>query len=176
MKHRIHACGLPDVSATAKTIGASHLVSAIEAHYFPKTPKGISRDRHLMLDMDDIAEFHPDRTAPSEQHVLELLGFVSDWDQSAPMLVHCYAGMSRSTACAFIALCALNPKDNEGRIAKAIGRLSPTATPNRRLVALADDIMQRNGRMIAAVSEMYAPFIDIAAPFGIGLSDFMEAA
>ena len=176
MKHRIHVCALRDVSKTAKAIGASHLVSAIEAHSFPKTPKGIRLDRHLTLDMDDIAHPQPDMVLPSERHVLELLDFVSEWDQNAPLLVHCFAGMSRSTACAFISICALNPKADEARVAKAMARLSPTATPNRRLVALADDILGRDGRMIAAVAEMYAPFVDLAVPFGIGLSDFMETA
>ncbi len=176
MKHRIHVCALRHVPRTAEAIGAGHLVSAIEAHSFPRTPKGILADRHLKLDMDDITQAQPDMTLPSERHVLELLDFVADWDQNSPLLIHCFAGMSRSTACAFIAICALNPETDEGRIARAMRRLSATATPNRKLVALADDILARDGRMIAAVSDMYAPFIDVAAPFGLGLGDFMETA
>jgi predicted protein tyrosine phosphatase len=176
LKHRIHVCALRHVSSTAHAIGASHLVSAIEAHSFPNTPHGILSGRHLMLDMDDITEAQVDMALPSEKHIVELLDFVTDWNQNAPMLVHCFAGMSRSTACAFIALCALNPKHTEARIAAAMSRLSPTATPNRRLVALADDILGRDGQMIAAVSRMHAPFVDVAQPFGIGLSDFMETA
>jgi predicted protein tyrosine phosphatase len=150
------------------------LISAIEAHSFPRTPQGILSGRHLMLDMDDIIEPQPDLALPSEKHITDLLDFVIDWDQNAPMLVHCFAGMSRSTACAFIALCALNERHTEARIARAMARLSPTATPNRRLVALADDILGREGRMIAAVDQMRAPFVDVAQPFGIGLADFME--
>jgi predicted protein tyrosine phosphatase len=176
LKHRIHVCGLRDVSSTVREIGAGHLVSAIEGHSFPKTPRGILGSRHLKLDMDDITLAQPNLALPSERHVLELLDFVTDWDQNAPLLVHCFAGMSRSTACAFIALCALNVKSDEARIAQAMGRLSPTATPNRKLVALADDILGRDGRMIAAVSEMHAPFVDIAKPFGIGLTDLLETA
>ncbi len=174
MKHRIHVCALRHVSKTAEAIGAGHLVSAIEAHSFPNTPRGILGGRHLRLDMDDIAQAQPDMVLPSEQHVLDLLNFVESWDQESPLLVHCFAGMSRSTACAFIAICALNPMADETRIAQSMRRLSATATPNRRLVALADEILGRDGRMITAVSDMHAPFLDVAAPFGVGLSDFRE--
>jgi predicted protein tyrosine phosphatase len=176
LKHRIHVCGLRSVPNTAEAIGAKHLVSAIEASSFPATPEGIADDCHLKLNMDDITEVQPSMTLPSERHVLELLDFVADWDQNSPLLIHCFAGMSRSTACAFIALCTLNPKVDESRIAMAMRRLSVTATPNRRLVALADDVLGRDGRMIAAVSDMHARFTDIAQPFAVGLGDFMETA
>jgi predicted protein tyrosine phosphatase len=69
------------------------------------------------------------------------------------MVMHCYAGVSRSTAAAFIALCALT-HDPEIAIARNLRRLSPSATPNRRLVALADDILSRQGRMVAAVDSI----------------------
>ena len=176
MKHRIHVCALRHVPKTVEEIGAGHLVSAIEAQSFPNTPRGILRGRHLKLDMDDITQAQPETVLPSEQHVLDLLNFVESWDQKSPLLVHCFAGMSRSTACAFISICALNPKADEDRIAQSMSRLSATVTPNRRLVALADEILGRDGRMIAAVSDMHAKFVDVAAPFGVGLSDFMETA
>ena len=60
------------------------------------------------------------------------------WDRAAPLLIHCFAGVSRSTAAAFIAACALSPRRDEGEIARALRAASPTATPNARLVALAD--------------------------------------
>ncbi|MFA5955074.1 tyrosine phosphatase family protein [Hyphomicrobium sp.] len=176
LKHRIHVCGLRNVSKTSEAIGAGHLVSAIEAHSFPKTPRNILRGRHLRLDMDDIAQAQPDMVLPSERHVLDLLDFVQSWDQKSPLLVHCFAGMSRSTACAYIAICALNPQADEERIGQSMRRLSATATPNRRLVALADDILGRDGRMIAAVSDMHACFNDVATPFSVGPSDFLETA
>jgi predicted protein tyrosine phosphatase len=65
--------------------------------------------------------------------------------------VHCYAGISRSTAGAFIAACALNPQRDERAIAQYIRQASPTATPNALLVSIADRMLERNGRMIAAV-------------------------
>jgi len=70
------------------------------------------------------------------------------------MLIHCWAGISRSTASAFAIACERNPHADEHAIALALRRAAPHAYPNRRLVALADDILGRRGRMIEAVEAM----------------------
>jgi predicted protein tyrosine phosphatase len=67
------------------------------------------------------------------------------------MVIHCFAGVSRSTAAAFIAVCALEPEVAETEFAQKIRAVSPTATPNTRLVALADERLRRGGRMVAAI-------------------------
>jgi predicted protein tyrosine phosphatase len=67
------------------------------------------------------------------------------------MVVHCYAGVSRSTASAYIIATALSPKRDEMELAKTLRFLSPTATPNPRLIAVADMLLQRDGRMITAI-------------------------
>jgi predicted protein tyrosine phosphatase len=84
--------------------------------------------------------------------VRALLDFVGAWDRTEPLLIHCYAGVSRSTAAAFIAACALAPARDEGEIARALRAASPTATPNARLIALADAALGRGGRMTDAVA------------------------
>ena len=89
---------------------------------------------------------------PEESHVAQLLDFVRAWDRAQPLLIHCYAGVSRSTAGAYIAACALQPKSCEQELAQYIRALSPTATPNARLVAVADDLLGRQGRMSAAIA------------------------
>ena len=68
------------------------------------------------------------------------------------MLIHCYAGVSRSTAAAYIAACRLSPHRDEHEVARALRAASPTATPNLRFVALADERLGRGGRMVAAVA------------------------
>src|SRR5262249_38174958 len=68
-----------------------------------------------------------------------------------PLVVHCYAGISRSTAGAYVAACALNPRRDELAIARQLRRASATATPNSRFVALADRMLCREGRMVAAI-------------------------
>jgi len=85
-----------------------------------------------------------------------LIEFAQRWDRRAPMVIHCYAGISRSTAGAFVAACALNPKRDETRIAQAIRDGSATATPNIRIVTLADQLLGRRGRMIGAIQAIGA--------------------
>ena len=150
----VHVCALRHVPEMVNHTGARHLISAINAYFLPETPTAISNGRHLKLDMNDIVEAQPDLVLPNTGHVTKLLDFVRSWDKQAPILIHCYAGLSRSTAAAFISLCALNPRTPENAIAHALRRSSDTATPNRLFVALADKAMGRDGRMIAALDCM----------------------
>ncbi len=69
------------------------------------------------------------------------------------MLVHCRAGIGRSTATAFIAACRHNPRTSEFVIARALRAASSNARPNETLVALADAVMKRDGRMHRAIAE-----------------------
>jgi predicted protein tyrosine phosphatase len=150
----IHVCALRHVPEMVKRTGARHLVSAINADFIPETPTTIPDKRHLKLDMNDIVEAQPDLMLPNTGHVAKLIDFVRSWDKQAPILIHCYAGLSRSTAAAFISLCALNPRSPEDAIARALRQSSDTATPNRLFVALADKVLRREGRMIAALDSM----------------------
>ena len=148
----IHVCALRHMPEMVERTGARHLISAINADFLPVTPATICR--HLKLDMHDIIETQPATTAPSSVHVKALLDFVKSWDKQAPILIHCYAGLSRSTAAAFISLCALNPRTPEKIIARALRRSSDTASPNRWFVGLADSALNREGRMVSALHSM----------------------
>jgi predicted protein tyrosine phosphatase len=150
----VHVCGLRHIPEVLASTGASHIVSAINADLAPETPKSIGARCHLKLDMHDIIEPLDGARAPAREHVIELIDFVHAWDRRAPLLIHCYAGLSRSTAAAFITLCALNPEASEENIALALRRASDTAVPNRRFIALADRMLDRQGRMIAALEKM----------------------
>ena len=105
----------------------------------------------LTLTFNDIVEPRKGLVAPDESHVRALLRFTKGWSMDAPLLIHCYAGISRSTAAAYIAASALKPEMGENELAAIIRSLSPSATPNIRLVALADEILGRQGRMVAAI-------------------------
>jgi predicted protein tyrosine phosphatase len=139
------------VETTVADARVSHLVTLINGETLIDTPASISESRHLRLSMNDICEPRDGLVVPCEDHVADLIQFAIDWDQRAPLLIHCWAGISRSTAAAFISLCALNPDTDEHALARALRRASPTAYPNRRLVKLADQVLARQGRMSAAV-------------------------
>ena len=83
----------------------------------------------------------------AEEHARDLLSFVGAWDRKQAIVVHCYAGISRSTAAAFITMCALRPELAEADIARSLRAASPFATPNVLLVGFADRILGREGRM-----------------------------
>jgi predicted protein tyrosine phosphatase len=147
----IHVCSLARLHDTVRETGARHVVTLIKDVSLVHRPPTIPAENHLLLDMDDITDHIEGYVAPAEAHVNDLLRFVRAWDRAAPLVVHCYAGISRSTAGAFVTACALNPNRDEAVIARAIREASPTATPNPRIVALADRVLGRNGRMVAAI-------------------------
>lgn len=147
-------CPLSLVPSTVETARVSHLVTLINGETLIETPESIGTERHLRLAMNDIAEPRDGLVVPTEDHVETLIRFAEDWDQKAPLLIHCWAGISRSTAGAFVVLCALNPHADEHSLARALRRASPTAYPNRRIVALADNVLDRSGRMNAAVDHI----------------------
>jgi predicted protein tyrosine phosphatase len=159
---------LSSVHSTVADARVSHLVTLINGDTLIDTPPGIGDGRHLRLSMNDISEPRDGLVVPCEDHVADLIQFTLNWDQKAPILIHCWAGISRSTAAAFISLCALNPEVDEHALARALRRASPTAYPNRRLVALADQVLSRQGRMSAAVEHIgRGQFADEAQVFSL---------
>jgi predicted protein tyrosine phosphatase len=151
---RIHVCSLSKVPETVRATGAQSLVTLLDKGTPVKRPSGIAAEKHLVVMLSDIVVEAEGHTLPSESHVENLLAFVRQWDQTAPLLIHCWAGVSRSTAAAFITACALRPHRDEAEIAQAVRTKSPTATPNSRLVTIADAMLGRNGRMVAAIEKI----------------------
>ena len=147
----IHVCSLARLHDTVRETGARHVVTLIKDISLVHRPATIRAENHLLLDMDDINDHIEGYVAPAEEHVGDLLRFVRAWDRANPLVVHCFAGISRSTAGAFVTACALNPRRDEMKIARALRDASPTATPNIRIVSLADRMLQRDGRMITAI-------------------------
>jgi len=147
----IHVCSLAALPETVRRTKASHVLTVMANVEQVARPVSVLPANHLKVSMDDITEEIDGFVAPSETHIDQVLNFVRGWDRSAPLVVHCYAGISRSTAGAYVAACALNPHRDEWAIARELRRVSPTATPNSRLVALADRILCRDGRMVAAI-------------------------
>jgi predicted protein tyrosine phosphatase len=145
----IHVCSLARLHATVEETGARHVITLVRDPVL--RPPGIDPDHHLVVDVDDITCATDGYVHPCEDHVAKVLDFAQRWDRAAPLVVHCWAGISRSTATAFAAACALNPGRDELRIAWDLRRASRTASPNVLIVTLADRLLGRDGRMIKAV-------------------------
>src|SRR3979411_758698 len=134
----IHVCSLAALPDTVKATGASHVLTVMANVDQVQRPVSVLPANHLKVQMDDIVEERDGFVAPSGHHIEQVLNFVRGWDRSAPLVVHCYAGISRSTASAFAAACMLNPHRDETSIARQIRAVSPIASPNRLSAALCD--------------------------------------
>jgi len=128
----------------------SHIVTLLSSGYMIDTPAGFPADRHLRLSMHDIAdEGLPE--SPARAHVDRLIEFGRGWDAAAPMIVHCWAGISRSTAATYTILCDRAGPGAEREIAEILRERAPHAQPNRLLVRLADEALGRDGAMVRAI-------------------------
>ena len=166
----IYVCSLSRAPDIAKQRSPSRAVSLLDRDStFPALGMG---ERHLQLGVHDIEAEIDGLDACCDTRMGRILDFVRGWDRNAPILIHCWAGISRSTATAYITACVHNPNADEFTIAKALREASPTATPNRRFIALADMALGRDGRMTAAIEAIgrgYPRWPDIteAEPFAL---------
>jgi len=163
--NRIHVCSLALVERTLAESGASHVMTLLGPSFMAETPAGVTADRHKRIGVSDIVaaengEIDPEHARngyvlPGETHVREVIAFAKAWHAlgpgRGPLLIHCYAGVSRSTAAAYISVLTLDPTRDERDLAEEMRRVSPTASPNRRLIEVADVLLGRKGRMVAAI-------------------------
>lgn len=164
----IHVCPLADVERIAAEIQPRRLLSLLAPTMQPVRPNGLTAAQHLHLTFHDIVEPRDGLLHPTEQQVGEIIAFARAWNHAGPMLVHCWAGVSRSTAAAYIMLCALNDAGLEREFALLLRQDSPTATPNRLMVAHADRLLDRGGRMIYCIDQIgTGAFTDVGQPFAM---------
>ncbi len=149
----ILVCPLSKVMSLIATHAPERIVSLLDPGFtFPETGPAYF-GRHLRLHVHDVHVPTEGQIVPTAKHVGDLLAFLTPWSRNAPILIHCRAGIGRSTAAAFIAACLHNPHADEREIAGALRRASPLARPNETLIKLADAAMRRNGRMSEAIAE-----------------------
>jgi predicted protein tyrosine phosphatase len=129
----------------------SHMITLLSPEHMIETPDGIDAARHLRVGMNDVADASASDMPPSAKHVDDVIAFGRGWKAQAPMLVHCWAGVSRSMAAAYILLCDRLGANREIEIAQAMRKRAPHAYPNPLMVKLADKALGRDGRMVAAV-------------------------
>jgi predicted protein tyrosine phosphatase len=145
---------LSQVQPLVEQHGVSHVVTLLAPDTPHPTPRGIAAERHLRLYFHDIVQDMEGHVAPRAADAERLIGFLEAWDREQPMLIHCWAGISRSTAAAFTALCLFRPAADEEELAWELRDASASATPNRLIVALADSVLGRRGRMVRAIEKI----------------------
>ncbi|WP_375464322.1 tyrosine phosphatase family protein [uncultured Methylobacterium sp.] len=148
----LHVCSLSRLHETVAATGASHVLTLINVGTALERPATIAAACHGIVGVSDITAATDGHVVPAEAHVRAILDFVAAWPRERPLVIHCYAGVSRSTAAAYIAACALGPDRDEAETARRLRQASPTATPNRLFVEIADRLLGRDGRMVAAIA------------------------
>lgn len=164
----IFVCPLSSLNETLKTTGARWLVS-LSGPGKPVPEGGSIITSHLKLCFNDIAEPREALIEPNRDHISQLLSFGRSWAGDGPLLVHCWMGISRSTAACLILAAQTNPNGDMIQLAQSLRKKSPMATPNSLMIKLADDALNLDGRLIEAVSQ-----IGRGADASEGLPFFME--
>ena len=149
----IYVCSLYEMPRYVRSLRPGYLVSLVQSEFQPPTPAEVAAERHLRIAVHDVWERAPGAVAPEEEHVQDLLAFLDRRSRSEGILIHCYAGISRSTAAALIAL-TLDLDGREMEAAQRLRRAAPHAQPNPRIVALADQLLGKEGRLVAARNAM----------------------
>ena len=144
---------LQHLDATVARHRPSHVLTLLSPGHEESVRREPPFERHLQLYFHDIAAAKAGLVAPDIEGVGAILDFAQGWTGTRPMLVHCWAGISRSSAAAFMIACARNP-GYERNIAEELRRRAPFATPNRLMIALADHVLDRSGRMVDAIEHI----------------------
>ena len=147
--HKITICGIPELSQH-RSIGVSHVLSIIDTHE-PRPPAlddypGID---HELIRFDDVVAEYPGFEACSSAHIVKVLEF-GERVQKQPgshVLVHCHAGVSRSTAAAAILMCQHAPGREEEAFLRLLD-LRKHGWPNTRMIEFADELLKRDGALM----------------------------
>lgn len=144
-------CRLDQIAETAVQHGIREMVSLVAENQQFHRPGVINPSRHLNLGVNDIATPQDGLVLPGEVHVDRIIRFAQSWDRRAPLLIHCWLGISRSPAAALITALTVEPDQDEMMLAERLRIASPFVTPNARLVEIGDSLLGRGGRLVRAV-------------------------
>lgn len=110
------------------------------AELFPK-----ARVLHCYFNDIDIAT----QDGPTVAAITRVLDFSANFTKTDKILIHCLAGISRSTSLAFAIACQHSLPGEEKQAMEHLRKIRPQMLPNRLIVITADRLLKRSGRMIA---------------------------
>lgn len=163
----ITICGLGAVRSYSRQEKFSHVISIWGAGSSDEGPNEMRSlfpaSRMRVVRFDDIEV--PGPGAVTKSLVREILDFGSGLSADDKLLIHCLAGVSRSPGVAFALACQFTAPGNEAAVLQQLVPKHPWIKPNRRVVYFSDEFLQREGRMNAAVSEIYTKFMGRRAAY-----------
>jgi predicted protein tyrosine phosphatase len=157
---RISVCGIEELAGHCEA-RVSHVLSILDPDWpVPEAFGAFGEHAKLELRFHDVIEEGiPGHLPPREEHVAELLAFGRDLMAEAPpeahLLVHCHAGVSRSTASMALLLAQTLPEAGADRVFGEILRIRPQAWPNLRIVEMGDALLGRGGALVEAARGVY---------------------
>jgi predicted protein tyrosine phosphatase len=155
----ISVCGIEELSGHCET-GVSHVLSILDPEWpVPEAFGSFGEHAKLELRFHDVIEETPGQVAPREEDVASILAFGRDLEgeaaAAARLLVHCHAGISRSTASMALLLAQARPSLPAERIMQGILGIREKAWPNLRLLEMGDTLLGRGGALPAAAADLY---------------------
>ena len=171
----ITVCGIEELAGHCDA-GASHVLSILDPDYpVPEAFGSYGEHAKLELRFYDVIEETPGKPGPQAEHVERLLGFgrdlLADPAERRHLLVHCHAGISRSTASMALILALALPDEAAPDILRRVVAIRDKAWPNLRLIELGDALLQRGGSLIEATHALHRRQLD-RRPH---IAEFMEA-
>ncbi len=167
---RMTICGLDELAGHCVT-GVTHVLSILDPGWpEPEPLRNFVLDRRLKLNFHDVIESTPGWIPPERWDVELLLAFgrnLSEMGRGAStgaggthLLVHCHAGVSRSTASAILLLAQRDPARAAQDVVGQVIRLRPRAWPNLRIIEMGDALLGRDGEIVASVGALYRLALD----------------
>lgn len=159
---RLTICGIPELDEHCAA-GVTHVLSILDPEFDdPPAFAAFPPHNRLALRFHDVIEPRPDSLAPQRADVERLLAFGRELvGASDPhLLIHCHAGVSRSTASAALILAQAWPDRPAGAALDAVAAIRPRAWPNLRILEFGDALLGRNGEIVAAVAAVYRRVIE----------------
>jgi predicted protein tyrosine phosphatase len=149
-------CGLDELVGHQGR-GVTHILSILDPEW-PEPAAFQAFDPHFRatLRFHDAIEPDPDVLLPQKGDVEAILTFGRDAADAGGLLIHCHAGISRSTAATLMILAQAHPDEREAGLADRLLQTRPQAWPNSRMIEFADELLDRRGRLVAAIAGIYA--------------------
>jgi predicted protein tyrosine phosphatase len=156
---QLTVCGIEELAGHCE-VGVSHVLSILDPGY-PEPPAfgAFGEHRRLELRFHDVIDEMPGMLPPREEDVATVLAFGRDLMAEPPaqrhLLVHCHAGISRSTASMMLILAQARPDIVARDIVSHVVSIRPRAWPNLRILEFGDALLGRKGDLVAAAHERY---------------------
>lgn len=156
---RITICGIDELSGHG-AVGVSHVLSILDPDWpIPEAFGSFGEHERCELRFHDVIEDDPGMVPPRDEDVARLLAFgrdiLAEPAPNAHLLVHCHAGVSRSTASMILMVAQAQPERTASSVASEILRIRPQAWPNLHIVEMGDVQLGRGGRLVSAAVGIY---------------------